>query len=230
MFLQKNFSQLSRRSLSLCAFALVGGVLLTTSAEAQVTKSGAGYLLRVKYVKGQVMKYKSVNTVTAPQGGQPMKIEMPMVMKIADVSKGFALATITTGPAMMGANPMGKAQTVNVELSNTNAAKSKGSPGIAGAQFPAKPVKVGQTWTMAAPIADTTGMAGDIKATYKFQGLKTVNGKSMAIVTYALTGGVSGSGTLQLLAADGTLYSNVAKIAITSQGANLRVNSEMKRV
>jgi hypothetical protein len=235
MFHLKIFSQLNRRLLNVRGFgamAVVGAsLLLTASADAQVTKSGAGYLLRVKYSKGQTLKYRSVNTVTSAQGGgQPMKIELPMVMKIRDVTRGLAKATITTGPPMLGKNPMGQAQTVTVELSTTNAPKSKGGPGIAGAQFPQKPVKVGQTWTMAAPIADTTGMTGDIKAIYKFQGLKSVNGKNMAIVTYSLSGGVTGSGTLQLLAADGTMYSNIAKIAFSGPAGNLKLSSEMKRV
>ncbi len=231
MFHQMISSQLNPRSLSL--MALVGaGLLVSATAGAQVTKSGAGYLLRVKYVKGQTLKYNSVNTLTSAQGGgQPMKVTMPMVMKISDVSNGYAKTSVTTGPAMIGKNPMGKAQTVVLELSPTNAAKSKSAPGIAGAQFPLKPVKIGQTWAMAAPIADTTGMTGgDIKAMYKFQGLKTVNGKSMAIVTYSLSGGVTGSGTLQLLASDGTLYSNVANITLNAGAGNMKVSSEMKRV
>ncbi len=232
MFHQKISSQLNLRTLSLLTVA-GAAVMMSASADAQVTKSGGGYLLRVKYVKGQTLNYKSSNTVTAAQGGggQPMKIDMPMVMKIGAVANGFAKASVTTGPAMLGKNPMGKAQTVYVDLSPTNAAKSKGSPGIAGAQFPLKPVKIGETWSMAAPIADTTGMVGgDIRATYKFQGLKTVNGKSMAIITYILSGGVTGSGSLQLLASDGTLYSNLAKIVLNGGAGNMRVTSEMKRV
>ncbi|MEZ0324316.1 MAG: hypothetical protein ACAH95_00275 [Fimbriimonas sp.] len=227
MFHQKISSHLSPRTLSLLALAVV-----SASAHGQVTKSGDGYLLRVKYVKGQTLKYSSVNSIIGAQGGgQPMKITMPMIMKITDVTKGYAKASITTGPAMLGKNPMSKAQTVFIELSPTNAAKSKGAPGIAGAQFPLKPVKVGQTWSMAAPIADTSGMTGgDIKAMYKFGGLKTVNGKSMAVVSYSLSGGVTGGGTLLLLAADGTLYSNVAKITLNASAGNMRLSSEMKRV
>ncbi|HSI72907.1 MAG TPA: hypothetical protein VK934_06995 [Fimbriimonas sp.] len=228
MFLPKNFSARPRPVFK--AAFLVAGLVLAAVGSAQVTKQGSGYLLRVKYLKGQTLKYSTTNSVLGGMnGGQPMKIQMPIVMKIKDVVKGIAKAQVTAGPVNMGGNPLMEAQTLEMDLSTTNQTKSAKGAGLTGAQLPIKPVKVGQTWSMLAPIPDTTGMSKNMKATYKFQGLKTIAGKSMAVLAYTLTGGVSGSGTLLLLASDGTIHSNTAKLKYSGPQGSMNITSEMKR-
>ena len=54
--------------------------------------------------------------------------------------------------------------------------------------------------------------AGKLNAKYKFAGLKTVDKKSVAVITYTITGSAAGSGTVLVLTSDGTLYRNSAKV------------------
>ena len=93
MFLLKNFSALRRPAFSL----LAGGLLALTaaSADAQVSKSGTGYLMRVKYVKGQTLKYKSVTKMVAPGQSQgAMEVGMPRA--------NFPLIALAVGGVVVG--------------------------------------------------------------------------------------------------------------------------------
>jgi hypothetical protein len=229
MFLRKNFS--AQRPPLLKAGLFIAVIAVASVGSSQVSRQGAGYLLRVKYVKGQTLKYMTTNLINGNMnGGQPMKINMPISISIKDVVKGIAKAKVVAGPVNMGTSAVMQAQTLDMELTTTNQARSGKNSGIAGAQLPLKPVKIGQTWTMLAPIPDTTGMSKNMKATYKFQGLKNVGGKSVAVLAYTLTGGVSGTGTLLLLASDGTIHSNTAKLKYSGPQGSMNIGSEMKRV
>jgi hypothetical protein len=230
MFLPKNSSVPRLQGLKAKGLLALGILVLAASSSAQVTKQGANYLLRVKYKPGQVLKYSTVSTMSGMQGAQPSKVNMPLVMKVGKVENAVANLNVTVGPVTLGGNELMGAQTMEMQVNNTNQAKSGKNSSLTGAQLPLKPIKVGQTWTNVAPVPDITGANKSMRATYKFQGLKTINGKSMAMISYTLSGGVSGSGTLYLLAADGTIYSNEAKVAYKSGSGNLNVSTLMKRV
>jgi hypothetical protein len=63
-------------------------------------------------------------------------------------------------------------------------------------------------------------MQGDkkITATYVFNGIKTVGGKSVAELAVKTTGQASGSGTMLLLTSDGTLLKSQLNMSLTMTG------------
>jgi hypothetical protein len=211
----------------LAALALVA---LAAGAQAQITKSGSGYLLRVKYTKGSTLKYVSTNTASGMPGqSTTFKVTMPIVMQITDLNDQIATMKMTIGPASVGGSEMNQAQTVTLELDNRNQpAKGGPSPGNVGAALPAKPIKIGSTWTSIAPVATGAGTQ-KLEATYKFRGLKKVGSTSVAEITYTLKGAATGSGTLRLLAKDGTIFSNQMRMSTSVQGNSLKLLSVMKR-
>lgn len=201
-------------------------------APAQVTKTGGGYLLRVKYSEGQVIRLSSTNDVVNATGqSDQMSIGLPVVIKITEVKAGKALARMTVGPATMGGQPVMNGQTILMTLDNRNQASGvKGGGTSVGATLPLKPLKVGQTWTAIAPITTGAGTIRKMNATYKFLGLKTVGGKPVAVISYQIAGGATGKGTLTLLQQDGTLWTNEMRMDFKTGNKPLTVVSKMKRV
>jgi hypothetical protein len=228
MFHPRNFSVRLTRWLS--ALALCAS--LSAMSPAQVTAAKGGYLLRAKYVKGETFRYKTSTSMVGVGGNaKPMKMDAPIVMHVEDVTDGAANIKFSMGPFTVGGSAIQPARTGTMKLDARNGSTDAGPMGSGmGAQLPQTPVKVGQTWTTTAPVPDTLGQAKQLKAIYKFQGVKTVGGQKVAVITYSLTGGAKGSGTVLILASDGTLYSNSVKLGFSSgvtQGVT--VSMEMRR-
>jgi hypothetical protein len=209
---------------------LLGAATLAALAPAQVTKSGPGYLLRVKYASGQVLRYATSNSV-AGVTGQPgnLKVSLPIVMRVTEVKGPTANIRMTVGPATAGTNVLTNAQTVVMSLNSRNEAKGSTAAGV-GAQLPAKPVKVGDKWSAQVPIATATGSQQRLMGTYRFQGVKSIGGRQVAVITYSVAGAAKGSGTMTLLMSDGTLWTNQMKLSLSSTGtAPMTLVSTLKR-
>ncbi|MGV3618246.1 MAG: hypothetical protein ACO1SV_23205 [Fimbriimonas sp.] len=214
------------KRVSLIALAGLG----STFASAQVTPSGGGYLLRVKYSTGQVLRYASTNSVGGATGrGDGLVISLPIVMRVTEVKGKVAKARLTVGPAKNGNQILNNSQTVVMTLNNRNQGGGEGQSTGVTAQLPERPVKVGQTWTAVAPISTASGQVQRLNATYRFQGVKKVGGKSVAVITYSVNGAATGTGTMTLLQGDGTLWSNNMKIAFKGGTAPLTLTSNLKR-
>lgn len=212
---------------------ILAAATLAALAPAQVTKSGAGYLLRVKYSPGQVIKLNSTNKIINATGQvhEDMVVGLPVVMRIISVDGPIAQARMTVGPAMMNGNAIVRGQTVVMRLNNRNQASGAKSAGASvGATLPEKPVKVGQTWQAMAPISTGTGMVQKVDATYTFVGVKTLNGQGVAVVTYEMKGAARGRGTMTILQKDGTLWTNDLTMQFRTGDAPLKVISKMKRI
>jgi len=197
---------------------------LLACGNSQIVKAKDGYLFRVKYSKGQVVKFDTFNSVVSkgnPAAGMTVKVSM--TLSVLSVAKGVATVRLTMGAGTLAnsTKQMTAPQSVTVQLD------SKDSSAVGGPKFPNHPVQVGSTWTAVRPV----NMGGEVKrldAVYKFAGIKTVNGKQLAVVTYSLTGAANGSGTMMLLSTDASLYSNETLISVPGMDiAKLRI--EMKR-
>jgi len=212
--------------------ALGAIVVLAASANAQVTKQGAGYLLRAKYSKGQVIRFNTSNKVrgATAQPGSAIDVTIPITMRVLDVKSGIATVQLKLGEAKLGQSVINPGQTAVVRLNSRNEGTGTAGGANVAAALPAKAVKVGQTWTATAPISTGMGPSQNMKATYKFQGLKSVGGRQVAVITYSVTGFAKGNGTMRLLTSDGTIFDNLAKFSISASGSPVSVNSEMKRV
>jgi len=220
--------------LDLRLLAFSGLVLVSALAQAQVTRTPDNtYLLRVKYVKGTKLQYSTVTSLDSGIGksATPLSFKTPVIMKVKEIRNSKALISLTVGPVTMGANAIQKAETHDVMIDTRNASDSPDQMGMVTGQLPEKAVRVGETWFTTAPIPDPTGTAHTMQVIYKFQGVKTVAGKSMGVIGYTLSGGAKGSGTLLVLASDGTIYSNMTKLAFnTPATGKIALTMEMRRL
>ena len=208
-----------------CAGVLVLMLTGMQSAKAQVTQSGGGYLFRQKYSKGQVIRY-AING-SSSGAGQNMKITMGMTMKVTAVKNGVATVVMTRDAGSMNGKSLGKAETVTLRMDNRGHVIGDGSgQGLEGlsAVLPEKPIRIGETFTTNTG-AMSGGMGQNVKATFKFLGLKTYNGQKVA--QFTTSGTVSGqvqaksTGFMLISVADGQLVS--AKTD-TSVAANQKGN------
>lgn len=208
-------------------------VLLSTGAGAQITKVGQGYQFRMKFVKGQSLKYlinSEVMLVAAPGGSKPtpMKITIPTTQTVMEVKNKIATILFSTGPVQMNGQPFGnqgaETQTVQMDSRGKAVGGTKLPQGL-NTELPAKPIRVGETWTSTVPFAGPMGGGGggQLKSTYKFLGLKNVAGKQVAelAVSAASTGigGPSGSGKMFLIAADGSMFKADIAMKMAMPGA-----------
>lgn len=227
------------------AAALLCGALLAfpAAADAQIHKQGKGYLFRAKFKKGETLKYDMNTTITGMP--QPMVISMPMQMTVDAVAKEIADITAKVGPISMNGKPFdgGQAQTSKMKMNRMGkvVGGGQGSVGV-GASLPEKPLAIGGTYTSPLPLGPAVG-GGDALATYKFVGIKKVDGKSVAemAVTVGSDGPskVEGSGTIYLLVSDASLHkASLAMKMVAPPSArapgkaaqDVRFNIVMKRV
>ncbi len=196
-------------ALTVASATLLG---LAAFGAAQVTKVGNGYDIKVRYQAGKTYNFALATAVTMQSGpgGKPaaQNIRIGLNQKCTGVQNGVATLVVSSTGGPGGAT---KPQTVKVD--------SRGKI-VSGAPsqftflngFPARPLKVGETWrsTTAFPM----GPAGSGKANvaYTFRGLKSVGGRQVAQIDYAVTmaGGIamSGRGSSFLDARDGQLTSS----------------------
>jgi len=209
---------------------VAGLIVLASAANAQVITTKAGYLLRTKYVKGMTIKFVTKNSVSGPKG-TPMagsSFSMPMTMQILDVVDGFAKVKLILGKIMVNGTVIRQEQSAQMMLDNRNSGAESGAQNVA-TQYPKGAVKVGQSWTAVAPVKSEAGV-GKMDARYTFAGLKTVNGKPVAVINYTLKGYASGTGKMIILASDGTLYSNQVQMRLMMGGPDpLVVTSSLTR-
>jgi len=148
------------------------------------------YQLKINAKAGQNFKYLMD---IASGGPQASKIGMQMNMKVTKVEKGLFTVAMTMGEMTMNGQPAPASVSdqikqmvmINVMDSRGTVIKSetKGLPGMpAGNQgtsvpFPAKPVKIGGTWT-----GEATIQGKKIKTSYKLIAVKQVSGKQAAVI------------------------------------------------
>lgn len=201
--------------------ATLASLGLVASSEAQVAKSGNGYLLRYKFVKGQTYKYNMKADVTVSglpaQAGQPSKpmtqnVTMTISMTVAEVKNSIATLKIkvTQGSKV-------EERTAKV---NNRGKLVEGGQGLESAglfELPEKAVAAGATWVGNANAAvPGSSSAMSAKTTYKFEGIKVVNGKSLAEISSVSN--VTGVGTMKVI---GTSRLNVSDGVLFSQNSNL---------
>lgn len=188
--------------------ALMSFVVLASLSSAQITRQGSGYLFRMKFVTGQVMKYSVVSTMGGINaGGKPMEISLPMVWKVASVAGGIATVDTTVGPVTVGKQTMMQPTKNRVQISSQG--KVVGNTGVGqqvAPSLPTGPVKIGQSWSSSSAISTGMGPAQDVKATYTFKGLRSIGGKQVAELSVLTTGQASGKGAMFLLVSDGSLF------------------------
>jgi hypothetical protein len=209
---------------------LVALGVTTLGAQAQVTRSGAGYLMRVKYTKGQVIRLNTSNSVAGLNStpGGKMQFKTPITLRVLEVQGTKAKVQMKMGAVTYGSTIMNPGSTAVVTLDNRNRPVDGGANAGVGAALPAQTIKVGSTWQGTVPISTQLGNSR-ITAKYKFAGLKNLGGRMVAVITYVVSGMATGTGRMTLLAKDGTLNSNEMKLTMSAGQAPLTIVSTMTR-
>lgn len=208
----------------------IGNVPMSgNSANAQVTKQGAGFLLRMKFVPGQVMKYNVNMSMTMGKGAKPMNQTMPITMKVLSVQKGIATIETMVDPRAISKDAQVQKATIKMD-NRGNVVEGAASSQLANATYPQGPIRVGQSWKQ--PIS-TGGMK--MNSTYTFKGVKNVGGRSVADlgISFSSQGGgaqsMSGTGNMLISTADGSLVNSTIKMSMGSGAQAGSMNMTMKR-
>lgn len=186
-------------------------------APSQVTKSGSGYLLRMKLTKGASYAYDMTSS-TSMGTAAPMSIKMGYSMKVTKVTNGIAEVLMTS------TTPMSKTpQTQTVKMDGRGALDGQpGTEQVGNVRMPEKAIKVGETW-VAKRSMGTGAQATTIDTVYTFRGLQAVGKVQCAVLDVKTTSkGMIAStttGKMFIEAANGMLLSsNLSTTATMKQG------------
>lgn len=175
-------------ALSAAAMLVATFAALPMTSDAQVTKSGSKYTLRMKWSKGMKLNYSVTMTPQGVQGASSM--QMALAYNVKDVKGG--VATIDSRVSMTGQEPM--SGTTKVDSRGRVVGESTGGGGTI-VELPEKAVAIGDTWKTSGQVPTPMGNLNG-SATNKLMGFKKINGKEYAHVqTTMTTKGGFGDGT-----------------------------------
>src|SRR4051812_48889398 len=89
-------------------------------APAQITRSGAGYLMRVKYVKGQVIRLNTTNSMSGlsaaggPKGAT--QFQTPIALTVLSSVRNVSTIQLKMGAVKYGTSVVNPGQTAVVTL------------------------------------------------------------------------------------------------------------------
>jgi hypothetical protein len=200
----------------ICGLAL----LAAATAPAQVTKSGSGFLLRMKFIKGQTLIYDLTGTVT--QRGRTLNFQVPMVVSVKDVAGGVGTLEQKVGPFKADGRPMGPVRTEVLKRDARGTVlngSGSSAPGLHVMTFPAAPLKAGGTWS--AKTKGVVGTAGQMEMdnTYKIVGLESVSGRQCLRIGVTVKGtgnaALAGGGDVWIAVSDGSMVKSTSKMNVT---------------
>ncbi len=183
------------------------GVLTIGSAFGQIVQQKGGYMIFVKYSKGQVLKQEMSAHLVSDAKKQS---KSTFVTKCTGFDKkGFTLLDVT--PPTVGKTP---SKVKHIKVDKHGKPIGNAIDGYGGTfAWPEFPVKVGQSWDGDINVAGSPGQPSGMimKSTYKVTGVKTINGvKVMAITSVMKVSGnydISGTGTIYVRFSDGQTQS-----------------------
>lgn len=199
-------------------FVLACLSVLASTVSAQVVSSSKGYLILVKYKKGQVIKQ---NISMTAAGNSKLASNTQIVTKCLNVDKnGIATLEVST-PTSVG--QAANKRTIKVD--------KHGRPvgnvieGFSGTfMWPDKPFKLGQIWKGDMNLSDIGQGDGQMRANYKMVGVKNVGGtKVLAIgcfLDYTGQYSIAGTGTINVRVSDGQLHTATFNVGMKQFEAN----------
>lgn len=196
---------------------IAGATLLLVMAagtQAQITKVGNKYQFRSKYTVGKTITSNmkmdtSINTGSSSAAAMTMKMDMPLKVKCTGIKGDVYTLVTTSGPLKMNGKAMQgqKAETATVKVNSKGEMidGNASSMNFNAMKMPTTPIAVGSSWK---GTINMPGGNGAVNATYKFNGIKMINGKECAVLGVVMSmdgpmGKLSGSGTMNILTADG---------------------------
>jgi hypothetical protein len=199
-------------------FVLACLYVLAASVSAQVVSSSKGYLVLVKYKKGQVIKQ---NISMTAAGNSKLASNTQIITKCLSVDKnGIATLEVTT-PTSVG-------QPVNKRVIKVD---KHGRPvgnvieGFSGTfMWPDKPFKLGQAWKGDMNLSDVGQGDGQMRATYKMVGTKNISGTKVLAIScfldYSGQYAIAGTGTINIRVSDGQLHTATFNVGMKQFESN----------
>jgi len=153
-------------------------IVAPSIAQAQVSKKGTKYELRMKWTKNLKMSY-DIDIQAAGQG-QMMKMGLTYLVKSVSGSTGSVLVTMSG----MGDKP--SSSTVSIDNRGRVSGGDAQSMGNF-LEYPVNPVAVGESWSTKGSLPGMTGGTMDGTAKHTFKGFKTISGKQYAHIASTIT-------------------------------------------
>jgi hypothetical protein len=206
--------------LSKLVFIGVASLALPAISGAQIKKVGPGYLFRVKFTQGKVLKYGISSNVNMPSAGRTFAVSGPFSLKVLSINGDTATLQATIGPLSANGRAMNKPQIMTIKENTRGKVVGGGASSMQqmSIALPEKPVSPGSTWTGETSVAGGMGPT-HVSAKYKFVGIKNSGGHQMAqlAITVSSSGSAttSGTGTVFLLMEDGSLWSSTTNMSIS---------------
>ncbi len=202
------------RFLVSCLVVFIGSLL----ASAQIVQQKGGYLINVKYTKGEVLRQdmgmRLVGDTRRPSTSQ-------VVTKCLGVDKNGLASLEVTVPSV------GKTPAVKKQIKVDRHGKPLGATieGYSGTfVWPESPIKMGKPWIGDMSMAAPTKGGMSMKSTYKLVGIKTINGVKVAVITSVMNVSgnynIAGAGTLYVRFSDGQLHSAEFNLALDKYSAS----------
>lgn len=226
---------------------LIATMTLSPPGKTQITKSGGGYLFRVKYLKGQQVDYTFQVTSTPIGGAGGLTVSMPIAGVVTDVTRGISTLQVVTGPMTMGGKKISQpSQQMIVKFDSRGRMVSGTIPGGQNLTItlPERPMRIGASSSFS-QMMNLNSMPMKEVGVYRFVGFKTVRGRQVARLNFTLSGkGVglkvqnssgtfttSGSGMVDIAVADGlTMHLVVEQILKVPVGSSLQAVRSVTRM
>jgi len=214
----------------LASFVIFGGV--AAGCLAQIAQKKGGFIFRVHYTPGQVLKLDSTMTFINRGSDPAGTVKASTTLKVLTVSKGIANVEMLVTPGVLAGTKtqVTPAQKMVLRLDDKNRSADKKELGGGMIALPARPMNPGSTWKTYLPLKDPSGVIQTLTAIYRFSGISNENGHQVAVVTYILSGFANGTGAMKLLVKDGSLYSNITNLSLTSGSTVSKVQTVVKRI
>lgn len=194
-------------------------LLFAASAHGQVSKSGAGYLFRLKFDKGEAVRFKVPVSITNLEA-QPVSLMLHLDLKVLKLQGTLATVKAHLASGSVNGQSLLPDQTHEVEIDNLGKYHGNVS-GLSGfaIQYPVQPVRIGGAFVSPVPTAlgnsALSGNAGSADAVFTFRGfVNTPLGKA-ARLTFVVAGNQAPSGSILVSVKDGVLIRYYTKFYVT---------------
>ena len=195
-----------RRFSAAVVIALLAMTAVPCTSPAQVRKTKAGYLLRMKWTKGASYSYDI--TITTEFAGQSVPRSSTASKKVLDVSDGVASVEVTVPNLMTNEPATQTLQADSLGFLGDDAAAG----GVGGPKFPEQAVRPGDSWTTETSV-EVMGIALTTTTVYTFKGLERIDDVPCVVLTIKTSASnsmlnVTGVGTTCIETRTGQLYKN----------------------
>jgi hypothetical protein len=207
--------------------------LVSSPAISQIQPKSGGYLFRYRFTSGRTYKYTVKTTIWQPTG-KSISFSGPYLETVKGIKAEKGMISAVLGPF--------KSPTATVMPSmefryyQSTLGKIQGPPNVPQSPvvFQESPVKIGQSWE-GSTSGQALGSNTVIKAKYTLVRLTTVKGHRVAELRVVFTSkgqsDTSGTGTIDMLADDGSIFSSSMNLTMTAPKSNqmMRIESIVAR-